>query len=913
MEPNSGTEVCPHCGYAGEGERLPHVLRPGTILKDQYLLGEPLGQGGFGITYIARDLNLDIRVAIKEYYPNGFANRNVESSDLVTITDERLIIDVQKGKDSFLKEARTLARFRGTPGIVDVLHFFEANNTAYIVMEYLDGETLGHRLKRELFTADEIFQLMDPVFNTLEKIHMQDVVHRDISPDNIMIMPDGSLKLMDFGAARLMNYVDQRSVSVVLKAGYAPLEQYSTKGEQGPWTDVYALCATIYKCITGKTPADPHDRLMGEAVPWPSELGLPISVRQENALKQGMAIFQKDRFQTIGELRSTLRKEDSGSMESGPITTEPRASDEKTVALSKKSKTAPAEEKPAVKAENEKTTRSQRPAKQPKTGSTQKETVARKKRRPPLLWIGGAALGLIVLALVLIALLGGKQKKETVGALALSQTASDPKASPLTSAATFSPTSEPTSAHTPKSTAAAATTSMPTPASTPEPAAAEVLTAVSIGDTISFGKYEQDNISSNGKEDIEWIVLAKEDDRFLVISKYALDCQPYHKSYANVTWETCSLREWLNGSFLSDTFNTEEQNGIISSTVTADSNPAHDTVTGNDTEDKVFLLSIPEADKYFDSDSARQCRGTAYCYVRGASKAAEGNCWWWLRSPGSNPHCAAAVRNSGAFLDYGYNVNVTNVAVRPAMWIDAGSLELSKTKAADPTVKPADTFTPQSGTATGTAVPYYTVTFDAGRFGTASETSRRVQYGQPIGSLPSVTKTVNSWEPFFIGWNASADTIVTQDMTVTAIWKWGTPPPSTPTPTPISTPTPTPTPTPTWSDWSTELPPADAIQTESKDQYRFFLSRDGREGNYVTDNVTQSEAENYVQKYCNSKVSSGEWTSYQVSYVGHEGGTWRYSIQHSYTFWTDWSDSSWHNPIYTFIKQEIRTVYRYCK
>ena len=300
MRPTGGTEVCPYCGYAGEGEHKSHVLKPGTILKEQYMLGEPLGQGGFGITYIGRDINLDIRVAVKEYFPNGYAVRNVEASDAITITDERLRLDVQKGKDSFLREARTLARFRGTPGIVEVLNFFEANDTAYIVMEYLEGETLGQRLKEKLFTADEIFRRMEPVLTTLEKVHRQGVVHRDISPDNIMMLLNGSLKLMDFGAARLMNYGDQRSVSVMLKAGYAPEEQYRTKGEQGPWTDIYALCATIYKCITGITPDDALDRMTEDEVKWPSEMGFAISLRQEAVLKKGMAIRQKDRFQSIG-------------------------------------------------------------------------------------------------------------------------------------------------------------------------------------------------------------------------------------------------------------------------------------------------------------------------------------------------------------------------------------------------------------------------------------------------------------------------------------------------------------------------------------------------------------------------------------------------------------------------------------
>ena len=346
MRPNGGTEVCPHCGYvSGENEIPPHVLRPGTLLKDQYLLGEPLGQGGFGITYIARDVNLDIRVAVKEYYPNGYAVRTAAATDRVTIADEQIRQNVQRGKEDFLKEARTLARFKGTPGIVDVLNFFEANDTAYIVMEFLEGETLGRRLRQQLFTADEIFRLMEPVFDTLEKIHRQDVVHRDVSPDNIMMLPDGRLKLMDFGAARLMNHTDQRSVSVVLKAGYAPKEQYTSRGKQGPWTDIYALCATIYKCITGDTPDDAMDRVEGDSLRWPSELGFLISPRQEAVLKKGMAVFQKDRFQSIGELRAELTAAEDAVP--GPAAEEAKPSADGDAAPAKGLPTEPAEDEPA--------------------------------------------------------------------------------------------------------------------------------------------------------------------------------------------------------------------------------------------------------------------------------------------------------------------------------------------------------------------------------------------------------------------------------------------------------------------------------------------------------------------------------------------------------------------------------------
>ena len=194
-----------------------------------------------------------------------------------------------------------------------------------------------------------------------------------------------------------------------------------------------------------------------------------------------------------------------------------------------------------------------------------------------------------------------------------------------------------------------------------------------VGAFVKFGAYEQDNNTSNGKEEIEWLVLAKEGDRALLISKYALDCQQYYTSYTEVTWETCSLREWLNGTFLSAAFSSEEQNRIISSTVTADRNPSYSTSPGNNTTDKIFLLSITEVNKYFSSDSARQCQGTAYCYAKGAEKVGNGNCWWWLRPPGGDSGHAAGVDDGGSVYDDGFDVLSVFVAVRPAMWIDLGS------------------------------------------------------------------------------------------------------------------------------------------------------------------------------------------------------------------------------------------------
>ena len=200
---------------------------------------------------------------------------------------------------------------------------------------------------------------------------------------------------------------------------------------------------------------------------------------------------------------------------------------------------------------------------------------------------------------------------------------------------------------------------------------------LSVGATFYFGKYEQDNYTYNGKEDIEWLVLAKEDDKILVVSKYALDCIEYN-TYGSTTWETCSLRSWLNDTFWNAAFSSAEQSWILSSTVTADKNPDYDTSPGNNTTDKVFLLSITEVNSYFDDISSRECQGTVYCYAQGAYKDDNGNCWWWLRSPGYSSYKAAAVRSSGFVssdhLIYrkGGFVSIDNCAVRPALWISLG-------------------------------------------------------------------------------------------------------------------------------------------------------------------------------------------------------------------------------------------------
>lgn len=201
----------------------------------------------------------------------------------------------------------------------------------------------------------------------------------------------------------------------------------------------------------------------------------------------------------------------------------------------------------------------------------------------------------------------------------------------------------------------------------------EKLKVAKAGDYVFFGAYEQDNNTSNGKEDVEWLVLEVKDGKALVISKYALVYKPYNTNYTDVTWETCTLRKWLNNDFLNSAFSAEEKAMIPTVTVSADKNPDYSTNPGNATQDQVFLLSITEANKYFSSDSARHCKPTDYAVANGARESYSGNCWWWLRSPGDYQYRAACVLSVGDVLEDGYGVDRDSSAVRPALWIDLNS------------------------------------------------------------------------------------------------------------------------------------------------------------------------------------------------------------------------------------------------
>ncbi len=324
METAGGT--CEFCGFHTDEYKVPrHHMRPFTVLAGKYVIGKAIGEGGFGITYIGMDLNLEARVAIKEYYPRNLAVRDsyTTNNSIVWSYSEDTQAFFEEGREKFINEARAVARFRELSEVVNVMDFFKENQTAYIVMEYLDGQTLKQYINANSgkLPADKTIEMMQPLIGTLGKLHKENLIHRDISPDNIMILKDGSEKLLDFGGARDYTSSKGKSMSVMIKHGYAPEEQYMSRGDQGPWTDVYALCATMYYCITGTVPPDALERLGEDRLRRIAEYGVECPQYIENAILKGLNIRKVGRYQTMEELSDALytKKKNSNKSKLIPI------------------------------------------------------------------------------------------------------------------------------------------------------------------------------------------------------------------------------------------------------------------------------------------------------------------------------------------------------------------------------------------------------------------------------------------------------------------------------------------------------------------------------------------------------------------------------------------------------------------
>ena len=312
MQALQGNEdVCQNCGFnISEYEERTNCLRPFTVLQNKYMIGRVIGVGGFGITYIGWDLNLQTYIAIKEYFPDSIASRDTSVSKDVTqvIPNENKKDIYEKGLKRYVEEAQSLSRFYQLQGIVSVKDFFYENGTGYIVMEYINGINLKEYLNNAGGKLDEatVLALMKPVLESLYQIHNAGMVHRDISPDNIMVDRENRIKLIDFGSARGQSAETDKTYTVILKHGYAPSEQYYAKGNQGPWTDIYSICATMYKMLTGQIPPNSVERMEKDDYVAPSAYGIQISQRTEAVLQKGLAVKVSDRYQNIGELLADL-------------------------------------------------------------------------------------------------------------------------------------------------------------------------------------------------------------------------------------------------------------------------------------------------------------------------------------------------------------------------------------------------------------------------------------------------------------------------------------------------------------------------------------------------------------------------------------------------------------------------------
>jgi len=307
MKPLGEGETC-SCGFNPQNYMVEsYHLTPGTILKDRYFIGSVLGEGGFGITYIGMDTVLERKIAVKEFFLSGYANRtNTVSMEIVTASGNKEKT-YYNYLDKFLDEGKVMAKFGGNEGIVSIIDYFKLNNTAYIIMEFVEGETLKDYCKKNgSMNYDNMLEIMIPVMNALEQIHAQNYIHRDISPDNIMMTKKGSGKLLDFGAARNFDADGEKTLSVILKPGYAPEEQYRSKGKHGPWSDIYALCATMYFCLVGSAPSNSIERMVSDDVMAPHRLVPTCQPQYSNAIMKGMSVKWNDRYSSIAELRKAL-------------------------------------------------------------------------------------------------------------------------------------------------------------------------------------------------------------------------------------------------------------------------------------------------------------------------------------------------------------------------------------------------------------------------------------------------------------------------------------------------------------------------------------------------------------------------------------------------------------------------------
>ena len=302
---------CPYCGFdlAENEKKFPVALRAGTVLNDRYIVGRVLGQGGFGITYLALDTQLNAKVAIKEFMPGEIATR--VGGTTVSVMMDTKSEEFAYGAERFQEEARTLAKFIGNPNIAGVSSYFDENDTSYFVMDYIEGISFKTYIANHggKISVEEALNVMIPVLRALTAVHQEGFIHRDVTPDNIYITKDGIVKLLDFGSARYSIGDKSKSLDVILKVGYAPKEQYIRRSRQGPFTDVYSCAACFYAAITGFLPPESLERLDHDELVPISQCGIAIPEYLDKAILKGLAVQPEDRFQNAQEFLDAIESQ----------------------------------------------------------------------------------------------------------------------------------------------------------------------------------------------------------------------------------------------------------------------------------------------------------------------------------------------------------------------------------------------------------------------------------------------------------------------------------------------------------------------------------------------------------------------------------------------------------------------------
>ena len=630
-------------------EKKSYSLQRNTGLIGRYVIQEVLGQGGFGITYLGIDKLYGNKVAIKEYYPQKIAMRKAQYEDVVTVTSIEEKNNYNKGKKRFLDEAQVMARFNKNEGIVKILDFFEANNTAYIVMEYLEGITLKQYLgKYGVIQFRNLIEMMLPLLEALIEIHSQGLIHRDISPDNIMVQHNSKLKLMDFGAARDYTESGNKSLTVILKPGYAPPEQYQTHGVQGPWTDIYALCATIYKCLTGITPPDAIARVMDDKFKEPDQLDGKLSPDIKKILWKGMNIFPEERYQDIVEFGEDVYDALFTPEENKKLDLD----NEKNID----------EDLDSPDKDNESVLKDDKIE-----GAVKKTSIPKKEKRK-------SPVKKVLVIIVCLLLAGGIKYYSTGNEQEISTAKKDLVENP------------------------------------------KIVKDTSVEggkkvtwDCIWFGSYPQTKIVSSSKENdlystleksngwdknndiiigkekyhrakkcyfkyepIKWRVIKCENGEALLLSDIVLDKQKYNKRLKKVTWEKSTLRKWLNKKFMNRAFSSSEQEAIRTTKVINEDNYYYKTDGGNDTLDKIYLLSLSETDEAKETEEAKEYGFTdSYGMTIKYSNYADLDDYqyWWLRTPGEKNISAAAVDMSGKAYGGGGESDM-ELGIRPVLHLN---------------------------------------------------------------------------------------------------------------------------------------------------------------------------------------------------------------------------------------------------